>query len=39
MTIHFSRPAPHVALVELDLAPTNALGAAMRRLKIGRAHV
>lgn len=32
MTIHFSRPAPHVALVELDLPPTNALGAAMRRL-------
>lgn len=32
MTIHFSRPGPHVALVELDLPPTNALGAAMRRL-------
>lgn len=32
MTIHFSRPAPHVALIELDLPPTNALGAAMRRL-------
>lgn len=32
MTIHFSRPAPHVALVELDLPPINALGAAMRRL-------
>ncbi|MFA7262910.1 MAG: enoyl-CoA hydratase-related protein [Caulobacter sp.] len=31
MTIHFSRPAPHIALVELDLPPTNALGAAMRR--------
>jgi enoyl-CoA hydratase/carnithine racemase len=31
MTIHFSRPAPHVALVELDLPPTNALGSAMRR--------
>ncbi|MBI5941982.1 MAG: enoyl-CoA hydratase/isomerase family protein [Caulobacterales bacterium] len=32
MTIHFSRPAPHVALIELDLPPTNALGAAMRGL-------
>ena len=32
MTIHFSRPAAHVALIELDLPPTNALGAAMRRL-------
>lgn len=32
MTIHFSRPAPHVALIELDLPPANALGAAMRRL-------
>lgn len=32
MIIHFSRPAAHVALVELDLPPTNALGAAMRRL-------
>lgn len=32
MTIHFSRPAPHVAQIELDLPPTNALGAAMRRL-------
>ena len=32
MTIHFSRPAPHVALIELDLPPTNALGAAMRAL-------
>lgn len=31
MTIHFSRPAPHVALIELDLPPTNALGDAMRR--------
>lgn len=32
MTIHFSRPTPHVALIELDLPPTNALGDAMRRL-------
>jgi len=32
MTIHFSRPSPHVALIELDLPPTNALGNAMRRL-------
>lgn len=32
MTIHFSRPAAHVALIELDLPPTNALGAGMRRL-------
>ena len=32
MTIHFTRPAPHVALIELDLPPTNALGDAMRRL-------
>jgi enoyl-CoA hydratase/carnithine racemase len=32
MTVHFSRPAPHVALLELDLPPTNALGAGMRRL-------
>lgn len=32
MTIHFSRPASHVALVELDLPPTNALGFAMRGL-------
>lgn len=32
MTIHFTRPSPHVALVELDLPPTNALGAAMRGL-------
>lgn len=32
MTIHFSRPAAHVALVELDLPPTNALGSAMRRM-------
>ncbi|MCF8505817.1 MAG: enoyl-CoA hydratase/isomerase family protein [Caulobacter sp.] len=32
MTIHFSRPAAQVALVELDLPPTNALGSAMRRL-------
>lgn len=32
MTIHFSRPAPHLALIELDLPPTNALGDAMRRL-------
>ncbi|MDP1738437.1 MAG: enoyl-CoA hydratase/isomerase family protein [Caulobacter sp.] len=32
MTIHFSRPAPHIALVELDLPPTNALGNAMRLL-------
>jgi len=31
MTIHFSRPSPAVALIELDLPPTNALGAAMRR--------
>jgi len=31
MTIHFSQPAPHVALIELDLPPTNALGDAMRR--------
>lgn len=31
MTIHFSRPWPHVALIELDLPPTNALGDAMRR--------
>lgn len=35
MTIHFSRPTPHVALIELDLPPTNALGAAMRRLMAG----
>jgi len=34
MTIHFTRPAPHVALAELDLPPTNALGAGMRRLMI-----
>lgn len=34
MTIHFSRPSAHVALVELDLPPTNALGAGMRRLMI-----
>ncbi|CAN1542089.1 CaiD Enoyl-CoA hydratase/carnithine racemase [Caulobacteraceae bacterium] len=32
MTIHFSRPSPHLALIELDLPPTNALGDAMRRL-------
>lgn len=32
MTIHFSRPTPHVALIELDLPPTNALGATMRGL-------
>ncbi|MDP1631291.1 MAG: enoyl-CoA hydratase/isomerase family protein [Caulobacter sp.] len=31
MTIHFSRPFPAVALIELDLPPANALGAAMRR--------
>ena len=31
MTIHFSRPSPAVALIEFDLPPTNALGAAMRR--------
>ncbi len=30
MTIHFSRPSPQVALIELDLPPANALGAAMR---------
>jgi enoyl-CoA hydratase len=34
MTIHFSRPTPHVALIELDLPPTNALGDAMRRLMV-----
>lgn len=32
MTVHFSRPAPHVALIELDLPPTNALGASMRAM-------
>ena len=32
MTIHFSRPTPHVTLITLDLPPTNALGAGMRRL-------
>ncbi|MFZ5668782.1 MAG: enoyl-CoA hydratase/isomerase family protein [Pseudomonadota bacterium] len=31
MTIHFSRPSPHVALIELDRPPANTLGAAMRR--------
>lgn len=31
MTLHFSRPTAPVALIELDLPPTNALGAAMRR--------
>lgn len=31
MTIQFSRPSPPVALIEFDLPPTNALGAAMRR--------
>ncbi len=35
MTIHFSRPSPHVALIELDLPPANALGDAMRRLMVG----
>ena len=29
-TIHFSRPAKHVALLELDNPPMNALGQAMR---------
>jgi len=30
-TVHFTRPGPHVALLEIDAPPSNALGLAPRR--------